>query len=62
MAGRGSIERELHQERQELTDAVEALREDLGEVAGKAKRLPLALGGVLAAAVTAKKLLGRRKR
>jgi len=60
MAGKASIERELQQERQELADAVHVLREDLGEVAGKAKRLPFALGGALALAVAARKLLSRR--
>ncbi|HVS85838.1 MAG TPA: hypothetical protein VHD91_09410 [Gaiellaceae bacterium] len=62
MAGKQRIERELAEERQELADAVGVLREDLGEVAGKAKKVPLALGGVVALALTTKKLLRRRNR
>jgi hypothetical protein len=61
MARKGALEQELRQERQELAEAVEVLREDLGDVAGKAKKVPLALGGLLAVAVTAKKLLSRRR-
>jgi len=60
MPGKQRIERELEHERQGLADAVHVFREDLGEAAAKAKKIPLALGGVFALAVTAKKLLSRR--
>ena len=60
MARKTTLEHELQQERQELAEAVSVLREDLGDVAGKAKKVPLALGGLLAVVVTAKKLISRR--
>jgi hypothetical protein len=57
-------QRKLERERQELADAVGALREDLGEAARKARRVPAALGGVVALSVAAKTVLGvlRRRR
>jgi hypothetical protein len=64
MAGEAQLRRELEHERQELAAAVDVLREDLGEAAQKAKRIPIAVGGAVALSVVAKTLaraLGRRR-
>jgi hypothetical protein len=61
MATEARVRRELDEERRQLADAVEILREDLGEAAGKAKKVSLGAAGGLALLVAAKKLLRLRR-
>lgn len=54
MRAERSLQHEIEQERQELAEAFGVLREDLGDAARKAKRIPAALSGVVALSVVVK--------
>ena len=56
------IRRELAGEREQLTDAVAALREELGQVAERGKKVGAAVGAAAGAAAAAKLLLRLRRR
>lgn len=64
MATEARTRRQLAQERQELAEAVEVLREDIGEATAKAKQISLRAAGGFALLVTAKRVVGliRRRR
>jgi hypothetical protein len=62
MATETEIRRELAGEREQLTDAVATLREELGHAAERGKKLGAALGAAAGAAAAAKLLLRLRRR
>lgn len=64
MATEARTRRQIEQERQELAEAVEVLREDIGEATAKAKKVSLGAAGGLALLVTVKRVVGlvRRRR
>ena len=62
MATENEIRRELAGERKQLTDAVASLREELGHVADRGKKLGAAVGAAAGAAAAAKVLLRLRRR
>jgi hypothetical protein len=62
MPGELRVQRELERERQELAEAVGVLREDLGEAAQRAKRIPVAIGGAVALSVVVKAVARALKR
>ena len=57
MATEARTRRRLEQERQELAEAVEVLREDIGEATAKAKKVSLGAAGGLALVVAAKRVV-----
>ena len=57
-----SLQREIEQEREELAEAFGVLREDLGDAARKAKRIPAALSGVVAVSVAVKAIRAALRR
>lgn len=62
MATETEIRRELAGEREQLTDAVATLREELGHVAARGKKVGAAVGAAAGAAAAAKLLLRLRRR
>ncbi|HEX5246187.1 MAG TPA: hypothetical protein VFW41_03560 [Gaiellaceae bacterium] len=62
MATETEIRRELAGEREQLTDAVATLREELGHAADRGKKLGAAVGAAAGAAAAAKLLLRLRRR
>jgi ABC-type transporter Mla subunit MlaD len=62
MATETEIRRELAGEREQLTDAVTTLREELGHVAERGKKFGAAVGAAAGAAAAAKLLLRLRRR
>jgi hypothetical protein len=62
MATETEIRRELAGEREQLSDAVATLREELGHAADRGKKLGAAVGAAAGAAAAAKLLLRLRRR
>jgi hypothetical protein len=62
MATETEIRRELAGEREQLSEAVATLREELGHAADRGKKLGAAVGAVAGAAAAAKLLLRLRRR
>lgn len=61
MARETELRQELAAERQELTDAVEALREEIDHTAERGKRIGIAVGAVAGAALTIRTALRIRR-
>ena len=57
MATESELKREIADERRELTNAVTALREELGQTAERGKKLGVKVGAATGAALAAKTLL-----
>ena len=62
MATETEIRRELAGEREQLTDAVTTLREEIGHATERGKKIAAALGAAAGAAAAAKLLLRLRRR
>jgi len=62
MATETEIRQELAGEREQLTDAVATLREELGHAAERGKKVGAAVGAAAGAAAAAKLLLRLRRR
>jgi len=62
MATESELRREIAGERQQLTEAVESLREELNETAERSKRIGVMVGAAAGTIIVAKKLLRRRHR
>ncbi|HLY87210.1 MAG TPA: hypothetical protein VKO84_11990 [Gaiellaceae bacterium] len=56
MATESELREEIAAERQELSDAVASLREELGQTAERGKRLGVTVGAVAGAAIAVKTL------
>jgi hypothetical protein len=62
MGDEAEIRQELAAERRELTDAVESLREEIGQTAERGKKLGATFGAVTGAALAARILFRIRRR
>ena len=62
MANESELKREIADERRELTNAVAALREELGQTAERGKKLGVKVGAATGAAVIARILVRLRRR
>jgi hypothetical protein len=62
MATEARVRRELEEERRQLADAVEILREDIDEAKEKAKKVSLGAAGGIAALVAVKKVVQALRR
>ena len=62
MGTEGEIREELAAERRELTEAVESLREELGQTAERGKKVGAAFGAAAGVALTLRTVLRLRQR
>lgn len=62
MPTESDLRREIADERRKLTDAVEALREELGHTAERGKRIGATVGAVAGAALALRTALRIRRR
>jgi hypothetical protein len=62
MGTESDIREEIAAERRELTEAVESLREELGNTAERGKKVGAAFGAATGAALVARILLSLRRR